>query len=331
MEFTKALVLAGRGPREAPWSAAPSAPKHLFPIANRPILLHNLAGLRASGVGEAAILVERDGAEALRCAVGDGSDLGLKVRYAEWEPSAGLHGALVASRAFVGDEPVLVQRGDALLREDLCEHIATFERERLDALALRLAAVWSDPPAAARAPGYLLGPRAIEILAAGDHAASGPIADVRAHGGRVRVEQVAGLLACMGGEDALLESNRAMLEGLATSVHPDSLEDSVVQGPVDVHPTARVRRSTLRGPLVIGPDAVIDEAYVGPYTAIGAGVVVEGSQIEHSIVLPQAQLRFVGTRVESSVIGRGARIVRDFRLPGSISLSLGEGAEVRLA
>ena len=36
-------------------------------------------------------------------------------------------------------------------------------------------------------------------------------------------------------------------------------------------------------------------------------MVIEGAQIEHSIVLPEAELRFVGTRLESSIIGRGAR------------------------
>jgi glucose-1-phosphate thymidylyltransferase len=93
---------------------------------------------------------------------------------------------------------------------------------------------------------------------------------------------------------------------------------------------ARIRRSLLRGPIVIGAGAQITGAYVGPYTAIGAGVVIEGAELEHSIMLADAELRFVGTRIESSVIGRGARIVRGFRLPGAIRVSLGDGAEVVL-
>jgi glucose-1-phosphate thymidylyltransferase len=40
---------------------------------------------------------------------------------------------------------------------------------------------------------------------------------------------------------------------------------------------------------------------------------------------------FLGTRIESSVIGRRARVGRSFRLPGAIRLSIGEGAEVTLA
>ena len=82
--------------------------------------------------------------------------------------------------------------------------------------------------------------------------------------------------------------------------------------------------------MIIGPGARVTDAYIGPYTSIGAGVVVEGAEIEHSIVLPDAQLRFVGSRLESSVIGRGARIVRGFALPAAMRVSLGDGAEVIL-
>jgi glucose-1-phosphate thymidylyltransferase len=74
----------------------------------------------------------------------------------------------------------------------------------------------------------------------------------------------------------------------------------------------------------------VTDAYIGPYTSIGAGVVVEAAEIEHSIVLPDAELRFVGTRLESSIIGRGARVTRRFSLPTAMQLSIGDGAEVIL-
>jgi glucose-1-phosphate thymidylyltransferase len=86
----------------------------------------------------------------------------------------------------------------------------------------------------------------------------------------------------------------------------------------------------VRGPAVIGPGARVTDAYIGPYTSIGAGVVIEGAEIEHSIVLQQAQLRYVGTRLESSVIGSGARVLRDFRTPSAIRVSIGDGAEIVL-
>jgi glucose-1-phosphate thymidylyltransferase len=213
----------------------------------------------------------------------------------------------------------------------LCErlqgHVSAFAREGLDALALRLP---SAGPKRERMPWYLLSPRAISILGDGGEAAANPLAGVRAQGGRVRIQLVDGCAPCQGDVEALLESNRRMLEDLESAVDQSSLDACSVQGVVQVEPTAKIRRTLLRGPVIIGPGAQVTDAYIGPYTSIGAGVVIEGTEIEHSIVLADAELRFVGTRLESSVIGRRARIVRGFRLPGAIRMSIGDGAEVVL-
>jgi glucose-1-phosphate thymidylyltransferase len=82
---------------------------------------------------------------------------------------------------------------------------------------------------------------------------------------------------------------------------------------------------------VIGPRAEIVHSYVGPYTSIGADVVVEGSEIEYSVVLDGAEIRFVGERLEESVVGRRARIGREHRLPRALRLMVSDGAEVTLA
>ena len=328
MEIAKALILAGCGSEDRLWPAGSVGSRHLFPIANRPILFHNLEALRAAGVLEATILAAPDARRAIQHAVGDGSEWGLILRFAPWRSSVGLGGALAAGRGFIGDEPVLVQHADALLRERMHAHISAFAREALDALALRL----RDRGRHDRdeAPGYLLSPRAVSILAEGRGIAANPIAGVRAKGGRVRVQDVDGCLACHGDQQTLLESNRRVLESLSAHADPRRFEACSFQGAVDIHPTAHVERSLLRGPVVIGPGARVTDAYVGPYTSIGAGVVIEGAEIEYSIVLPEAELRFVGTRLESSVIGRGARIARGFDLPGAIRMSIGDGAEIVL-
>jgi glucose-1-phosphate thymidylyltransferase len=326
MEIAKALILAAPGRAGRPWPTGRAEPKHLFPVANRPILFHQLEALSAAGVLEAAILAEGDAGAAIARAVGDGREWGLSVSYAEWQGVLGLGDALAVARDFVGDEPVLVQQGDALLRERMHGYISAFAREGLDALALKL------PDATPRlpTPGYLLSPLAVSILLDDFEAAADPVSGVRAGGGRVRVEPVDGCLPCHGDLETLLESNRRMLEGTPSAVDPGSLRECEVQGPADIHPTARLERTLVRGPAVIGAGARVTDAYIGPYTSIGAGVIVEGAEIEHSIVLPHAELRYVGTRLESSVIGRGARIARGFQMPGAIRVSIGDGAEVIL-
>ena len=247
--------------------------------------------------------------------------------------STGIHRPALPARShgkeYLGGEPVLVQHGGSLLHEHLHAHISRFARDRLDALALRLPA--SDgshdrPPT----PVYLLSPHAIGLVLGSPELGRDPVAGVRAQGGRTRVGQVDGCDVSTGHVDTLLEANRRALEGLSANVDPASFEDCTVQGTVSVHPTARLERTLLRGPIVIGPGARVKDAYIGPYTSIGADARIEGAQIEHSIVLADAELRFVGTRLESSLIGRGARVARGFQLPGAIRLSIGAGAKIML-
>lgn len=324
MEIAKALILVdGRDGRRPPTPSFPGVDP-LFPIANRPILFHHLHELRRAGVLEATILAHEGAGDAIAAAVRDGRDWGLLVRHDRWDAAAGLHHALRASRDFIVDEPVLVQRAGTLIDDRVHAHIATFAREGLDALALRMRASTADSDS-----GYLLSPRAISILMRRG-AVDNPVAGVEADGGRVRVESVDGCMPCEGGVEALLDSNRRVLERLPAPDDRPALDRCTVQGAVVIHPTAEVERSLLRGPLIVGPHARIADAYIGPYTSIGAGAVVEGSEIEHSIVLAQARIEFVGTRLESSVIGRGARVGRSFDVPGAIRMSVGDGAEVVL-
>jgi glucose-1-phosphate thymidylyltransferase len=326
MEIAKALILTAENAEDDHWPAPSGAPRQLFPVANKPILFYNLEAVRAAGVLEATIMVEPGTGDAIRDAVGDGSEWDLALSFGECTAQGGVRSALACGRGFVGDEPVLVQRGDALLRDRMHRLISAFASEDLDVMALELPNAGTGPR-----PGYLLSPRAVSILCDQPATSGGPMDGLRAHGGRVRVEHVDGLLTCAGGQDALLAGNRAMLERITPSTGGAEIRDSNIQGPVEIHPTATVHGSTIRGPVIIGPDALVRDAYIGPYSAIGAGTIIEGAEVEHSIVLPEAQVSFVGTRIESSVIGRRAKVGRAFRLPAAIRLSLGDGAEVMFA
>jgi glucose-1-phosphate thymidylyltransferase len=331
MEIAKALILTGEGPAGSWWPTAPGVPKHLFPVANQPILFHNLRQLRDAGVREATILVEQAGARMIANAVGDGDEFGLSIRCSPWESAVGLRGALASGRRFVADEPVLVQRGDALLRSRMDSVLAAFDAEGLDALALELAHVAAPAVETPAHPGWLLSPRAVSILLEEPEDLTTPFAGVEARGGRVRVQRVDGLLGCDGDQGTLLECNRAMLLDLVGSAEGADVERSELQGPVRIHPSASVHGSTIRGPVIIGPGAHVRDSYIGPYTSIGARAVIDGTEIEHSIVLPEAQLSFLGSPIESSVIGRRARVGRSFRLPSAVRLSIGDGAEVTFA
>ena len=137
-----------------------------------------------------------------------------------------------------------------------------------------------------------------------------------------------GCLPCHGGQDGLLEGNRRMLEELRGDVDRARAPDVRVPGPGARASHRPLDHTLIRGPAIIGPRARLSHAYVGPYTSIGADVRIEGSQIEHSIVLDGAELLHVGTRLTpaSSAGARGSPAVR--RSPSAMRLSVGDGAEI---
>lgn len=106
--------------------------------------------------------------------------------------------------------------------------------------------------------------------------------------------------------------------------------DNRIEGRVQIHPTATVTTSVIVGPVVVGEGAEVFNAYIGPYTSIGAQARIEGAEIERSIVSPGASIVHVGARLVSSLVGRGAHVFRDFSLPRAMRLCVGEGDEVAL-
>jgi glucose-1-phosphate thymidylyltransferase len=160
------------------------------------------------------------------------------------------------------------------------------------------------------------------------------LADVVEHvsqnGGRVQVRPVRDWRRYTGDVQDLLEMNRIVLDDLDREVDESEEGTNRIHGRVVIHPTAHLESSVIRGPVIIGAGARIVDAYIGPYTAIGEGVRVEGAEIEHSIILDRASILHIGGRLEASVVGRGAKVYRDFSLPRALRLQVGDDVEVAL-
>lgn len=330
MDIARAVILAIPDFDDRPWSSSGSTPKPLLPVATKPILFHTLDALRAAGVVEAVLLTEAAAVLAFHDAVGDGARWGMQIACRAAVRPLGIGAALGTAADFVDGQAVIVHQADALLRADLRDHVLGFARDDVDAVALMLSpqrAQRSGPPVAG---GYMLNAAAVSIMRNGP-VSSDPLTRLRRQGGHVRVLDLEGCLACHSDEATLLEANRQALTALRTEVTDAMLEDCEIQGNVVIHPTASLRNTLVRGPAIVGAGAEIIDSYIGPYSSIGARTRIQGTEIEHSIVMDGARLMFVGSRLETSIVGRGASIVRRFDMPRAVRLSIGDGAEVALS
>src|SRR5207253_4583878 len=88
------------------------------------------------------------------------------------------------------------------------------------------------------------------------------------------------------------------------------LISSRADGRVVIEARARLERTTVRGPAIIGADAQLRDCYIGPYTAIGEGCTISGAEVEHSILLAGCSVCDLDGRMESSLLGRNVTVRR---------------------
>jgi len=108
----------------------------------------------------------------------------------------------------------------------------------------------------------------------------------------------------------MLEANRIILDGLVSRNDGSVDETTEVDGVVVIGKGSRVTGSVLRGPLIIGEDCVIENATIGSYTSIHNRVTIQGSKVEHSILLEGSRLIGLDRWVESSLLGKDVEIIR---------------------
>lgn len=323
----------------------------LQPVANRPLAVHALDALALAGVRRAGVAVHPSMRLRLEAELRRSGLSGAEITCVEQDEQGGLASALSELRGFVGGDPFVLHLGDSLgrdplgplLRSPLSERDSTVlvqESSPADGvveLASRREGSEGTPDESSAAGVWVLGRGALDTICETPSTGS-PELDLSratqrlaAQGGRVSTSLVGEWWRYRETPGALLEANRFALEGLEPRAVEAQMVNTRIQGAVSIHPTATLESSMVRGPAVIGAGACLREAYVGPYTSIGEDVLIEGAEIEHSIVLAGASISYLGGRLEASVLGPGARVFRDFRLPKAMRLNVGEGAEISLA
>jgi glucose-1-phosphate thymidylyltransferase len=325
MEISKAIVLAAECSGAEPWPTLGLAARQLVPVANRPVFFHHLDALHRAGVRQVLVVADERTGPALNAAVVDAAQWEMEIRFEHATAPDDALGVVLAAE-FGDPGPAHVHHADVLLAEPLAALGARFVSEELEALVVHMA----GSPHPEELAGYILGRAAQERLRGLTHEQlDAAIVGLGREGARLGVHEVAATLPCRGSAAEIIDANRDLLDALVPGTRGERVWNSQIQGRVDIHPSAEVTGSVIRGPVTIGPRARVSDTFIGPYTSIGADVHLDSVEIEHSVVLEGASLRFVGTRIEGSLIGPGAQIERDFGVPRAIRMSVGAGAELK--
>jgi glucose-1-phosphate thymidylyltransferase len=327
----------------------PRPDRYLTSIANQPLIAHALAPLASIGVQTAAIAAAPGTRGRIASSLGDGEQWGLQTRF--MESSSPIDGVTLTAhlRDLAWDEPVLLVPGDCLFGPQLGQLARCFTEQEPDMALLvspqrarRIRPVGGNgtvsplrlPYECPDGTATILAPSVWPALGqiTGSPTGSALLERASAEQFRIAVCDVGPHRRYDDAPEQLLAANRMLLDALAADEpftgHGEGVD---VTGRVSVSPTARVSRSALQGPVAIGEDAVVEDSFVGPYTAIAARAQVIGTEIDDSMVLADAQIRHPGHRLHASVIGEGANVTQSFALPSGLHLWIGPGASVRLS
>jgi glucose-1-phosphate thymidylyltransferase len=146
----------------------------------------------------------------------------------------------------------------------------------------------------------------------------------------VRANLLSGYWIDTGKMEDILDANRQVLLDLPPALDASARisADSSLSGAVSVQAGAVIENSVVRGPAIIGERTVIRNAYIGPFTSIYHDALVEGSEVEYSIVLEHSTILGVEGRIEESLIGRYAEVRTSALKPRGHKLMLGDHSRV---
>jgi glucose-1-phosphate thymidylyltransferase len=327
------------------------------PVANKPVLFYGIEAMAAADIREVGIIIAPETGDEIRAAAGDGSRFGVAIEYIEQDEPLGLAHAVLTAERFLGDSPFVMYLGDNLLRDGIVDLVDTFRTEQPDALILltpvpdpeqygvaelhdgrvaRLVEKPKEPETNLALVGVYMftasifdAARAIEPSWRGELEITDAIQTLVDGGRRVDPHIVHGWWKDTGQVQDMLEANRLILDELMEQVDGE-LVDSRVEGRVVIADGARLERTTVRGPAIVGRGSRLTDAYIGPYTAIGDDVTIEKAELEHSIVMSGSAISDLEYRIEASLIGKNVRIGRGPALPKAYRFVVGDSADVQI-
>lgn len=335
----KALIAAGgRATRLRPitWTTN----KHLIPLANRPMLWHVIDKIAAAGIKDIIINVNEGELDMMKKALGNGSHWGVQITYLEQKGGAlGVAHVVANAEEYLRGHKFLFFLGDNIILGSLNRFVERFQNENLDCMLafsrvkdphrfgvpefaddgtlLRILEKPEAAPSNFAVTGiylynedYFAAFRAITPSPRGEY----EISDINTwyiENRRTGHEEITGWWKDTGTPEALLEGNALVMDDMPRekfTVKSDVPANARLQGMVQVGENTKISSNCLiRGPVIIGDNCEITDAYIGPYTAIGNNVKITNTEVEHSIVFDGAQINTT-RRIVNSLIGLNAAL-----------------------
>lgn len=328
-----ALLAAGESTRMMPLTA--NMPKHLLPIAGKPLVFHTLEALRNAGIKETLMIVGYRG-EDLKKGIDSVDWSPMSISYVEQKERRGTAHAAGHAKEFAGDDQLIVMNGDIMMGPDAFQGLIQHHKKGGFELTLTVFPIDDPSPYGVvavtdgKATELIEKPSKDQLVSnlvnVGMYAA-GPslwesientklsqrneyeITDsitMLIKKGNVGAFSIPSWWLDVGKPWDLLKANKKLLGLIHEQIAGDVEKGATLKGEVIVEKGATIRNGAyVEGPVFIGEDSVIGpNCFIRPHTSLGKGVKVgNGCEVKNSLIMDGSSIGHL-SYVGDSVIGR---------------------------
>ncbi len=328
-----ALLAAGDSTRMMPISA--NMPKHLLPIAGKPLVFHTLEALRDAGIKETLMIVGYRGEE-LKEGIDSVNWGPMTISYVEQKERRGTAHAAGHAKDFAGNDQLIVMNGDILMGSGTFQGLIQHHKKGGYELTLTVLPIDDPTPYGVvavkdgKATELIEKPSKEEMVSnlvnVGMYAA-GPslwesientelsprdeyeITDsitMLIKKGNVGAFSIPSWWLDVGKPWDLLAANKKIMSAISGRISGEIEEGAVLKGEVIVEKGATIRSGAyVEGPVFIGEGSVIGpNCYIRPHTCLSKGVKVgNGCEVKNSLIMDDSSVGHL-SYVGDSVIGR---------------------------
>ncbi len=349
------MLCAGLGTRL--WPITLSLPKHLIPIANRPILFYLIDLFVKVNIVEIGIVVgsnENIFKEALK----NYENKKVKFEYITQKKPLGLANAVLASRDFIKDDMFLMMLGDNLydpaIENSINEVISMAGNCQIiikevdnphrygivdigNGQVLDVIEKPDNPPSNLAIAGIYVfdkniftACKNIKLSCRGEYEITDSIKWLIDNRFKVEYKKIDYLWMDLGKPEDILDANQYLLSNISSKITGTLDNNTKVNGKIILGRNSKIINSIIRGPVTIGNNTVIQNCYIGPYTSLYDDIKILNCEIQNSIILDGCVISDIKTTISSSIIERNSIIEGNISKGRVIKFLLGKNSVVKL-
>ncbi len=333
--------------------------KQLLPVAGKPVSQYALEDMVAAGISEINIIVGSVGADAVKRHYGDGSQWNISITYTYQPEPLGIAHAVGLTERFVGNEPFVVYLGDNILHSGIAKLRESFDGGHFDALVAlcrvarpesygvaeiengriaRLVEKPKNPKSDLALVGvYFFRKSIFDMIRTLKPSKRGELEITEAlqalidGGHAVGYHEIKGWWKDTGTMEEILDANRLVLDDIQRQVGSVTHAQNLI-GRVRIMKGSSVDdKSVVKGPCHIGANTRIVSSIIGPNTSIGNNCIIEGVEIEDSIVMDDCRIDGKGSvRLYESIIGASCTITRNDGIKKASKMIVGRDSNIML-